>query len=46
MLVLFDPHLDSVTDSEVVDIIVYLDYYLTREPDLEADSTVNLPGSL
>lgn len=46
MLLSFDPHLDSMTDSEVVDIIVYLDYYLTKEPQAEVDSAMNLPGSL
>ncbi len=46
MLVSFDPHLNEMDDREVVDIIVYLDYYLTREPTTESDPEMNVPGSL
>lgn len=46
MLISFDPHLDAIADGEVVDIIVYLDYYTTIEPESESDPELNVPGSL
>ena len=44
VLVTFDKELDAVTDPEVADIMVYLDYYLAKG-STTSDSKMNVSGS-